>query len=65
MEDAPIIAGLLEKRAEIETALAELERQIRVQRLEIAQPIPSACSRRLSLWPSVRLLPIKRSVHLL
>jgi hypothetical protein len=33
MEGTPVIAGLLEKRAEIETAIAALERQIRVRRL--------------------------------
>lgn len=37
MEDAPVIAGLLEKRAEIERAIAELERQIRKHRADRAQ----------------------------
>ncbi|HEX2939512.1 MAG TPA: hypothetical protein VHO91_00595 [Rhodopila sp.] len=37
MEEAAVISGLLEKRAELERAIAELERQIRVRRGEIHQ----------------------------
>lgn len=37
MEDAAVITGLLEKRAKIEQAIAELERQVRARRLEVMQ----------------------------
>ena len=37
MEPIPLISGLLEKRAEIEKAIAELERQIRVRRRDMHQ----------------------------
>jgi len=37
MEDAPVIAGLLAKRASIEGEIAELEREIRRRRSEVMQ----------------------------
>jgi hypothetical protein len=37
MEDAPVIAGLLAKRASIEGQIAELERDIRRRRAEVMQ----------------------------
>jgi hypothetical protein len=37
MEDAPVIAGLLAKRASIEGDIAELERDIRRRRAEVMQ----------------------------
>ncbi len=37
MEKAPLITGLLEKRAEIEAAIAELERQIRKHKADMGQ----------------------------
>jgi hypothetical protein len=37
MEDAPVIAGLLSKRASIEREIAELERDIRRRRSEVMQ----------------------------
>jgi len=37
MEDAPVIAGLLDKRASIEREIAELEREIRRRRSEVMQ----------------------------
>jgi multidrug resistance efflux pump len=37
MENAPVITGLLDKRASIESEIAELERQIRRHRSEVMQ----------------------------
>jgi hypothetical protein len=37
MEKAPVLTALLEKRAESEAAIAELERQIRAHKVEIDQ----------------------------
>jgi hypothetical protein len=37
MENAPVVAGLLAKRASIESEIAELEREIRRHRSELMQ----------------------------
>jgi hypothetical protein len=37
MEDAAVISGLLEKPAELERSIADLERLIRLRRVEIGQ----------------------------
>lgn len=37
MKDAPVITGLLAKRAQIEADVAELEREIRRRRAEVMQ----------------------------
>jgi hypothetical protein len=66
MEDTSVIAGLLEKRAQIETAIAELERQIRVRRLEIAQLDATICMFAPSVIAAKReATKFKRSVHFL
>ena len=66
MEDQPVIAGLLEKRAQIDTAIAELERQIRVRRLEIAQLDATICMFAPSVIAAKReATKFKRSVHFL
>lgn len=43
MEEAAVISGLLEKRAELERSIAELERQIRMRRSEIQQLDATIC----------------------
>jgi hypothetical protein len=66
MEDTPVVTGLLEKRAQIETAIAELERQIRVRRLEIAQLDATICMFAPSVIAAKReATKFKRSVHFL
>jgi len=66
MEDTQVIAGLLEKRAQIETAIAELERQIRVRRLEIAQLDATLCMFSPSVIAAKRnATRFKRSVNFL
>jgi hypothetical protein len=66
MEDTPVIAGLLEKRTQIETAIAELERRIRVRRLEIAQLDATICMFAPSVIAAKReTTRFKRSVHFL
>lgn len=66
MENTPIIAGLIETRAHIETSIAELERQIRVRRLEIAQLDATICMFAPSVIAAKReATKFKRSVHFL
>jgi hypothetical protein len=66
MEDTPVIAGLLEKRAQIETAIADLEHQIRVRRMEIAQLDATICMFAPSVIAAKReATKFKRSVHFL
>ena len=65
-EDVPVIEGLLQKRAELETAIADLERQIRVRRLEIAQLDATICMFAPSVIAAKReATKFKRSVHFL
>jgi multidrug resistance efflux pump len=43
MEDAPVIAGLLAKRAEIEAEIADLERQVRQRQTKLRQLDTAIC----------------------
>lgn len=66
MEDQAVIGGLLQKRAQIESAIAELERQIRSKRLEIAQLDATICMFAPSVIAAKReATKFKRSAHFL
>jgi len=66
MEDQAVISGLLEKRAEMEAGIADLERQIRARRLEIAQLDATICMFAPSVIAAKReATKFKRSVHFL
>jgi multidrug resistance efflux pump len=66
MEDAAVISGLLEKRAELERSIAELERQIRMRRAEIGQLDATICMFAPSIIGAKRQATrFKRSAHFL
>jgi hypothetical protein len=66
MEDAQVISGLLEKRAELERAIAERERQIRMRRAEIGQLDATICMFAPSIIDAKRQATrFKRSAHFL
>jgi multidrug resistance efflux pump len=66
MEEAAVISGLLEKRAELERSIAELERQIRMRRAEIGQLDSTICMFAPSIIDAKRQATrFKRSAHFL
>ncbi len=65
-ESAPVISGLLEKRADLERSIAELERQIRMRRAEIGQLDATICMFAPSIIDAKRQATrFKRSAHFL
>jgi len=64
MEDAPVIAGLLAKRAEIEAQIAELERQVRQHQTKLRQLDTAICLFAPSLIRAKReVTRFQRSAH--
>jgi multidrug resistance efflux pump len=64
MEDAPIIAGLLAKRAQIEAEIADLERQVRQRQTKLRQLDTAICLFAPSLARAKRdVTRFQRSVH--
>ena len=64
METAPVIAGLLAKRQEIETEIAELERQVRRRQGDLRQLDTAICLFAPSLTRAKReMTRFQRSAH--
>ena len=64
METAPVIAGLLAKRQEIEAEIAELERQVRLRQGQVRQLDTAICLFAPSLIRAKReVTRFQRSAH--